>query len=354
MGTKGAKHLLLLSRKGMRTEGATKFIEEMTQAGICIEAPVCDIASESALRQTLESTTQRMPPIKGCIQAAMAIGDALFDSITHDQWTSALQPKIHGSWNLHTLLPSDLDFFIMLSSISGMIGSSGQASYCTGNTYQDGLAAYRVSQGQKAVSLDLSAMADEGYFTNHQDDLVQYNQIKKIVPMGQKDLFTILEHYCDPDLKVDDMKSQVAMGFQLPADVKGRGEDLTAWMERPLFAHLHQVESTTAIALTSSASPVQAQTDLSALVAAKSHAEAATIITSAIRDKLARVLSRPTDDIDVTKPMHAHGVDSLFAVEFRNWFLKALKVDVPIFEILGGGAIEALGGSVAEKLGVGE
>jgi hypothetical protein len=351
MGTKGAKYILLLSRKGMRTEGAIEFFEEMTGAGVYIEAPACDIASKAALSQTLELIAQRMPPIKGCIQAAMAIGDALFDTMTYDQWTSALNPKIHGSWNLHTLLPSDLDFFVMLSSISGMIGSSGQASYCTGNTYQDGLAAYRVAQGQKAVSLDLSAMADEGYFTNHQDDLEQYNQIKKIVLMGQKDLFTILEHYCDPELNVETMKSQVAMGFQLPADVKSRGEEMTAWMERPLFAHLHQLEPTTTVSTSTSSSPAQAQTDLSTLATAKTRAEATTIITSAIRDKLARVLSRPAEDIDVTKPMHAHGVDSLFAVEFRNWFL---KVDVPIFEILGGGAIEALGGSVAEKLGVGE
>ncbi|KAF2690330.1 putative polyketide synthase [Lentithecium fluviatile CBS 122367] len=355
MGKKGARNILLLSRKGMRTEGAMDFFEEMTGAGVYIEAPACDIASEAALRRTLTSASQRMPPIKGCIQAAMAIGDALFDTMTHDQWTSALNPKIHGSWNLHSLLPSDLDFFIMLSSISGMIGSSGQASYCTGNTYQDGLAAYRVAQGQKAVSLDLSAMADEGYFTNHQDDLEQYNQIKKIVLMGQKDLFTILEHYCNPGLSVENMQSQVAMGFQLPADVKSRGEELTAWMERPLFSNLHQLASTnsSSYSLSTQAQP-QSQTDLSSLATSKSRSEGTTIITSAIRDKLARVLSRPAEDIDVTKPMHAHGVDSLFAVEFRNWFMKSLKVDVPIFEILGGGAIEALGGSVAEKLGIGE
>jgi hypothetical protein len=38
-------------------------------------------------------------------------------------WLSGLMgPKYHGTWNLHRHLPADLDFFLMLSSISGVIG----------------------------------------------------------------------------------------------------------------------------------------------------------------------------------------------------------------------------------------
>ena len=52
----------------------------------------------------------------------------------------AVKPKVQGSWNLHTLLPSDLDFFVLLSSGAGVTGNRGQANYCMGNTYQDALA----------------------------------------------------------------------------------------------------------------------------------------------------------------------------------------------------------------------
>lgn len=271
--------------------------------------------------------------------------------MAYTDWTAAITPKVHGSWNLHITLPPDLDFFILLSSASGIIGSGGQANYAAGNTYQDALAAFRLSCGQKAVSFNLSVMNDEGYFTNHQDTLDQYVRFKKLLPMSQTDLFTVLEYYCNPDLSIEEMKSQIVMGLSLPRDITAKGEELPSWVDRPMFSQLRQIKSTNSNAGTP---PSTSNTDLSgALSAAKTRTEAITVITHAIREKLSCILSRPLEDIDAGKPMHAHGVDSLVAVELRNWFLKALGTDVPIFEILGGGAIEALGSSVAEKLGSG-
>ena len=48
--------------------------------------------------------------------------------------------------------------------------------------------------------------------------------------------------------------------------------------------------------------------------------------------------------------MHAYGVDSLVAVELRNWFSQVLEADVAVFEILGEGrSFEDLGTLVAGK-----
>ena len=52
--------------------------------------------------------------------------------MTLDDWRIALAPKLDGSRNLHELLPSELDFFIMLSSVVGIHGSAGQANYAGG------------------------------------------------------------------------------------------------------------------------------------------------------------------------------------------------------------------------------
>ncbi|KAF2643547.1 putative polyketide synthase [Massarina eburnea CBS 473.64] len=321
----GAKHIIILSGKDTTTDGAIDFLEEMKAMGVHVEAPACDIRDAGALREAFQSIADRMPPIKGCIQAAMVIHNALLESMAHKEWRTTLDSKATGSWNLHTTLPSDLDFFILLSSTSDIIGSASQANYAAGNTYQDGLARYRLSRGQKAVTLDLGVMADE-----------------------QDQLFTVLEHYCDPKVKIEDMKSQVLMGLALPADYIAKGEELASWMDRPLFSHLHQFESSTASAATSN------EIDLSSLQTTTSRAEAGSIITSAVRHKLACLLSRPVEDIESNKPLHAHGVDSIVAVELRSWFSKSLKADVPMFEILGGGSIEALGLSMAEKLAIGE
>ena len=63
--------------------------------------------------------------------------------------------------------------------------------------------------------------------------------------------------------------------------------------------------------------------DFAALFASgSSQAEIEVSITQALVHKLSRTLSMAPEDLDVEKPMHVYGVDSLVAVELRNWFAK--------------------------------
>ena len=52
--------------------------------------------------------------------------------MTHEQFQGVISPKVQGSWNLHHLLPKDMDFFILLSSSAGIAGSRGQGNYAAG------------------------------------------------------------------------------------------------------------------------------------------------------------------------------------------------------------------------------
>jgi hypothetical protein len=270
--------------------------------------------------------------------------------MTADDWKTATKPKIAGSWNLHMQLPRDLDFFILLSSASGVIGSGGQSNYAAGNTYQDALARYRHSRGEKAVALDLSIMDEEGYLADHPDIKEQFVGIKQLLPMSQRELFAVLDYYCNPALTLEECTSQVVMGLELPANMRQKGLGEASWMSSPMFAHLHELQSTVASG-DGAKTDAAANFDINVLLKnASSAAEAGLLVAHGVRDKLAKILSRSPDEIDISRPMHAYGVDSLVAVELRNWFLKTLKADVAIFEILGGATMEALGFSVAEKL----
>ena len=73
-----------------------------------------------------------------------------------------MAPKVQGSWNLHDLLPRGMDFFICLSSVSGVVGGGGQANYAAANTYMDALVRYRTMRGEKATAIDLGWMESEG------------------------------------------------------------------------------------------------------------------------------------------------------------------------------------------------
>ena len=84
--------------------------------------------------------------------------------MTFKQWQAPVETKIQGTWNLHIALSKcNLDFFILFSSWSGIIGYTGQANYAAGNTFLDAFAQYRRKRGLTATVVDLAGVEDIGY-----------------------------------------------------------------------------------------------------------------------------------------------------------------------------------------------
>lgn len=73
MVAKGARHLIVLSRSGPTSTTAAKTVAQLEMRGIQLYAPKCDVSSASDLREALREAKERLPPIKGCINAAMVL-----------------------------------------------------------------------------------------------------------------------------------------------------------------------------------------------------------------------------------------------------------------------------------------
>ncbi|KAI1641235.1 KR-domain-containing protein [Biscogniauxia mediterranea] len=144
----GARNLILLSRPGGQSETSRSLVRRLTDQGAHVETPACDITDLKSLRTAIDQCMLTMPPIRGCIQAAMVLQTHLL---------------IFGSFNLHATLPKGMDFFIMLSAMAGVCGSRGEANYAAGNTYQDSLARYRLDRGERATALDLGPFHEMGW-----------------------------------------------------------------------------------------------------------------------------------------------------------------------------------------------
>lgn len=84
--------------------------------------------------------------------------------MTIDHYNAAIFPKVAGTSNLHSKFqqPDDLDFFIILSSITGILGNASETNYAAAGSYQDALAHWRVSHGLPCVSIDLSSVKSVG------------------------------------------------------------------------------------------------------------------------------------------------------------------------------------------------
>ncbi|KAK6350952.1 hypothetical protein TWF718_004132 [Orbilia javanica] len=43
--------------------------------------------------------------------------------MSYTEWSKWIASRVSGSWNLHSILPKELDFFVLLSSLDGVIGT---------------------------------------------------------------------------------------------------------------------------------------------------------------------------------------------------------------------------------------
>jgi acyl transferase domain-containing protein/NADPH:quinone reductase-like Zn-dependent oxidoreductase len=145
----GARHIAFVSRTANNSK-YVEYLKELEAKGVDARTFACDITDEASVGLMVQKVSQQMPPVKGLVQCAMVLRDTIFEKMTHDEWSTGTLPKINGTWNLHKSLPADLDFFIMLSSVSGVIGNGGQANYNAGNIFQDYLAHHRHALGTPA------------------------------------------------------------------------------------------------------------------------------------------------------------------------------------------------------------
>lgn len=257
-----------------------------------------------------------------------------------------MRPKVAGSWNLHNLLPRDLEFFVCLSSIAGIIGSGAQANYAAGNAYMDALTHHRMARGQKATSIDLGWMESEGVIAEHEFLQKGMTAVGFLMPISPDNFHALLDIHCDPSLEPSaSVTCQPIVGLETPAAMRSKGSNQPHWMQRRTFRHLHQMGLDDQL----SKDADTAVDYVSLFRGATSLGEATRILTEGLVKKLAKALSIPADDIDTSKPLHAYGVDSLLAVELRNYFAKELGAEVAIFDLMGGASFAAVGTTVASR-----
>lgn len=252
--------------------------------------------------------------------------------MSQDEWQASIRPKVQGSWNLHCALPSGMDFFVMLSSAISIFGNAGQANYAAGNTFQDALARQRVANGEKAVAIDLGMVLGEGFVAERKDVHQRVMQFDLVDPISLRDLFAMLDYYCNPAVKLDSpAASQIITGLQLPTLIHKAGREIPAVMRRPLFSAMHQVlpgmESTGTAA---------AVTNIAAIFEESETAEiAGAAVAEALKSKLCKILGLEVDSRTIHERMDSFGVDSLIALEIRNWMAKEMRADLALYEILG-------------------
>ena len=260
----------------------------------------------------------------------------------YEQWINAIRPKVLGTQNLHTQFGSTLDFFIMLSSATGVLGNTSQANYAAGGTFQDAFARYRTSQGLPAVSIDLGMVKSVGYVA---ETAGVSERLAKIGyrPLEEEEVLRIIEAAVRTPLRQQQQRhSQIITGLAQFENV-----DDIVWREELRFTGLRRLQTSKSKSAGSAKKGGDSFGHL--LSTATSLEEATDHIANAIINKLSEMFMLAAAEIDKSQGLAKYGVDSLVAVELRNWLVSRMQTDISIFDIMQSASLMVLAEKAAAK-----
>lgn len=334
MVERGARHLVLVGRRGTADPETQKLLNDLRQIGADIVVKKADVTREDDVAELLDTIDRELPPLRGIVHSAMVLEDALLLKLDDDLMRRVLAPKVQGAWNLHRLTRErPLDFFIMFSSLSSVFGHAGQGNYAAANLFLDILAHHRRALGLPALTVNWGYLGDVGYLAQR-PQLGERLERQGVLSFTVEQGLSLLERA---------MQRQLTQVSVMRVDwSRWRGLGVTGRLS-PRFAHLLRDRASSAAANADGPlSPREA-------VQAAPLEERRALIGSVLRDKVARILGDSSDRLDVEKSLVQLGVDSLMAVELRNWIEEELRVTLPIVELMRSPTLMRLAELVSEQ-----
>ncbi|WP_066022305.1 MULTISPECIES: type I polyketide synthase [Clostridium] len=168
---KGAKNIILLCRSEAKDK-VLKNINLWKEKGINVIVERADVSNKDDVIEVVGKLKEKGMKIKGVVHTAGTIEDMMIKDQTWDSFKKLFKTKVWGTYNLHDALKNEkLDFFIMMSSITSIVGNIGQANYAAANYFMNVFAEYRRSLGMPAMSICWGPWSGSGMATRSNDTI---------------------------------------------------------------------------------------------------------------------------------------------------------------------------------------
>ena len=354
----GARNLIYLSRHAGKNPQDEHFVKELSSMGCQAQLVRGSVTNAEDVRKALK---EAMCPVKGILQMSMVLRDESFSKMTYQQWNEACAPKVQGTWNLHNASISeglDLDFFVLMSSLSGTIGNPGQANYASANTFLDAFAQYRNNNGLPASSIDIGAVKDVGYLSEN-SALMQQMEASGFKGLKEQEVLDALSVAMTPKDKrnlsppnpgssyVDHNTFVLGLASTMPLTSPS---NRAVWKTDRRMAFYHNISG---IGTDPGASTASLKVYINSARADSSILEsgdAAAFFANEIGKKLLQLLMQPEEELNTSLSLADLGLDSLVGTELAAWWKQMFGFKTSVLEMLGKGTLESLGQHAADGL----
>ncbi|MEM6404115.1 MAG: SDR family NAD(P)-dependent oxidoreductase, partial [Cyanobacteria bacterium P01_D01_bin.116] len=154
-------------------------IEELERNGASVLAVSADVANEEQMQNVIAQTQQQFGQLNGVIHGAGVPGGGVIQRKTPEEAQSILSPKVRGTVVINSIVKDiELDFLILISSSTSVLGGFGQVDYCGANAFLDALAHHKTKKGTFTTSINWDAWQEVGMAVN--TGLPQYLQESRI------------------------------------------------------------------------------------------------------------------------------------------------------------------------------
>ncbi|KAK1593857.1 beta-ketoacyl synthase domain-containing protein [Colletotrichum navitas] len=325
LAARGAGHVVTLSRRKLQEEDQQELEKDLRALGAELHIIRCDVTDRESVLSAAAECSANLPPVRGVVHAGMVLRDHPFEIMSHDDYMTAIKPKVQGTQNLDEAFGASdsLDFFIMLSSITAILGKSGQSNYAVGNAYQDAFAHSKKSSSCRYIALNLGAV--DGSLAIISLPPAQQEAMRRgSVLMSFDEVFAVLGYAMSAQANEDDLH-QLILGFDRKSMEAVHDEMALA---NPMFSQVPRLEQ-------KGEQTKEDAADIGKLLQqATTPKEVEGIVVDGIRQRFAMFIAAPVEDISPDASMDSFGLDSLVAIELKNFLVRTFQATLQTSEVL--------------------
>ncbi|KAJ4317084.1 hypothetical protein N0V84_007537 [Fusarium piperis] len=240
------------------------------------------------LARSSSRVIEAAPKLKGVLQMSMILRGNAVSRMSYKDWTTAIEPKIQGTWNLHR----------------------ATANYASANAFLDSFFQYRTELGLPAFTVDIGDVTNIG------------------VTSGDEGLKRVMKLTGAYEINEQELLDAIAMSMTFPAvpsPPRMRGPASTFVTHSNFVVGLasatpfESAENRLGASTRSSSFNDSLNSFLDSIRSRLRDTATANTLARKIGKKLLSLIMKPKEDLVTSTPLADLGMDSLVAIEMRTW-----------------------------------